>query len=85
MGMTIDEILDVISNYNCFECGFGDKGSMPKCNCGIDSCELKRAMQYVCKILRNYKQIEEIVKFCNANELGFEYVGEKITEVMEDA
>ena len=28
-------------------------------------------------------KIEEIVKFGNANELGFEYVGEKITEVLE--
>jgi len=34
--------------------------------------------------MRKYKKIEEIVKFSNANELGFEYVGEKITEVMED-
>lgn len=33
--------------------------------------------------MRKYKKIEEIVKFGNANELGFEYVGEKITEVME--
>lgn len=35
--------------------------------------------------MRKYQKIEEIVKFGNANELGFEYVGEKITEVMEDA
>ena len=37
------------------------------------------------KIVRKYQKIEEIVKFGNVNELGFEYVGEKITEVMEDA
>lgn len=34
--------------------------------------------------MRKYQKIEEIIKFGNANELGFEYVGEKITEVMED-
>lgn len=34
--------------------------------------------------MRKYQKIEEIVKFGNANELGFEYVGEKITEVVED-
>ena len=35
-------------------------------------------------IMRKHQKIEEIVKFGNANELGFEYVGEKITEVVED-
>lgn len=35
--------------------------------------------------MQKYQKIEKIVKFGNANELGFEYVGEKITEVMENA
>ena len=35
-------------------------------------------------IMCKYQKIEEIVKFGNANELGFDYVGEKITEVVED-
>ena len=35
--------------------------------------------------MRKYQKIEEIVKFGNTNELGFEYFGEKITEVIEDA
>lgn len=34
--------------------------------------------------MRKYQKIKEIVRFGNANELGFEYIGEKITEVMED-
>jgi hypothetical protein len=39
---------------------------------------LKTAFDLVCK----YWKITEIVKDANANELGFEYVGEKIIEVV---
>jgi hypothetical protein len=39
---------------------------------------LKTAFDLVCK----YWEITEIVKDANANELGFEYVGEKIIEVV---
>lgn len=42
-------------------------------------------IDFAIKTIHKYQKIEEIVKFGNANELGFEYVGEKITEVMEDA
>lgn len=31
-----------------------------------------------------YQQIQKIVQFGNAHELGFEYVGEKISEVLAD-
>lgn len=50
---------------------------MEKC-IAIDACE------FAIDRINKYQKIEEIVKFGNANELGFEYVGEKITEVMED-
>ena len=42
------------------------------------------AKRVAIETMRKYQKIEEIVKFGNANELGFEYVGEKITEVLED-
>ncbi len=35
-------------------------------------------------LIRKYWKITEIVKFGNENELGFEYIGRKITEVLED-
>ena len=35
-------------------------------------------------IISKYRKVQELVKFGNANELGFEYIGEKITEVIED-
>lgn len=35
-------------------------------------------------LVRKYWKITEIVKYAKANELGFEYIGEKITEVVED-
>lgn len=38
----------------------------------------------VIETMQKYQKIEKIVKFGNDNELGFEYVGEKITEVVED-
>lgn len=41
---------------------------------------MKTAINIMCK----YQKIKEIVRFGNAVELGFEYIGEKITEVMED-
>lgn len=50
-----------------------------------DDMEIAKAYDLAILIMRKYKKIEEIIKFGNANELGFEYVGEKITEVMEDA
>jgi hypothetical protein len=42
------------------------------------------SINFAIDTMRKYQKIEEIVKFGNANELGFEYIGEKITEVMED-
>ena len=42
-----------------------------------------KAYDMAIDIMRKYQKICKIVKFGNANELGFEYIGEKITEVME--
>ena len=42
-----------------------------------------KAYDMAIDIMRKYQKIYKIVKFGNTNELGFEYVGEKITEVLE--
>ena len=80
MGMSIDDIkhclLVMIDCELCEECNlYGITGT--------DHCE-HDCVDGALHIIDKYQKIEKIVKFGNANELGFEYVGEKITEVVED-
>lgn len=35
-------------------------------------------------IMRKYQRIKQIVKFGDVNEIGFEYIGEKISEVVNE-
>ena len=73
MGMTIDEAISWIISISEHE---GE--DIPIYDTDVE------AIKMAVSTMRKYQKIEEIIKFGNANELGFEYVGEKITEVMED-
>ena len=78
MEMTIEEIEFALNSIKIV-LEHTEKGYYPEQFKTHEEC-LKEVMDMALK----YQKIEEIVKFGNANELGFEYVGEKITEVMED-
>lgn len=73
MGMTIDEAVRHLDTYSS-TMGSGQTTQE----------QHEDAKGVAISTMRKYQKIEEIVKFGNANELGFEYVGEKITEVLED-
>jgi len=73
MGMTIDEAISWIISISEHE---GE--DIPIYDTDVE------AIKMAVSTMRKYQKIEEIIKFGNANELGFEYVGEKITEVVED-
>lgn len=95
MEMTIDKLIVFcknLENYHSTRCKRYDdaSGYTRSRNEKIRTNDAKREemdskfYHELKKIMRKYQKIEEIVKFGNANELGFEYVGEKITEVLED-
>ena len=73
MGMTIDTSIEkLIHEKRCFiDEGWDDTGELEAYDMAINT-------------MRKYQKVQELVKFGNANELGFEYIGEKITEVIED-
>lgn len=73
MGMTINESIRELEKA---------RDSIEPC-LFIDEA-MDQSMKTAVETMRKYQKIKEIVRFGNANELGFEYIGEKITEVMED-
>ncbi len=48
------------------------------------SVDDKETADFIKNTMRKYQKIEEIVKLGITNELPYEYVGEKIEEVVED-
>ena len=80
MGMTIEEIcyrLQAMATMCIFQDAVGHDLSHKEI--GL----YNQAKDEAVSIIKKYQKIEKIVKFGNANELGFEYIGEKITEIME--
>ncbi len=75
MGMTIDDCIDWLCRLRSEVLIF-----MPF----TWHKKLTDALTMAIDTIRKYQKIKEIVRFGNANELGFEYIGEKITEVIED-
>ena len=78
--MTLDKSIDclnTIGEYYSRDFDFYQDEYEP-----LRNTELKSIYKAI-DTMRKYQKIEKIVKFGNANELGFEYVGEKITEVLE--
>ena len=72
MEMTIDDAMNHIK-YGIIEGNY----PLPK-DLGVEACNIAIDTMF------KYQRIQKIVKFGNKNELGFEYVGKKITEVIED-
>ena len=82
MGMTIDESNRIlVDRYIDTYVVCGGENYNPAINITRQDYE---AFQVAIHTMRKYQKIKGIVRFGNANELGFEYVGEKITEVIED-
>lgn len=67
MEMTIEKHIEVLSSYNHGFTGYA--GNLQ------DSIDV--AIDIMCK----YQKISDIIKFADDNELGYEYMGEKIYEV----
>ncbi len=69
MGMSIDEAITRYKNNAEYERTHGN----------LQGClEFRQLAEW----LEQYQKIVEIVKFGNENELGYEYIGEKITEYL---
>ena len=75
MAMTIDDCIDWLCRLRSNVLIF-----MPY----VWHKKMTDALTMAIDTMRKYQKIKEIVRFGNANELGFEYIGEKITEVIED-
>lgn len=78
MGMTFEESLNNLIELQKDYQQFHDDIWQDPESYGVIAESLRIGIE----IMRKYQKIEEIIKFANKNELGYEYIGEKITEYL---
>lgn len=75
MGMTIEKAIEGLHDIQ--KCYNDDSDAM---FFGFDDKDNK-SVDFAIETMRKYQQISNVVKFANDNELGYEYIGEKVYEV----
>lgn len=71
MRITIDEAISHLGTYSS-TMGSGQ----------TTQAQHEESKRVAIDIMRKYQKIQKIVKFGYKNELGYEYIGEKITEYL---
>ena len=72
MGMSIDEAIRRIDYHNYIH-----QRREPR------AIYITEAYRIATSIMRKYQKISNIIKLADDNELGYEYIGEKVYEVFE--